>query len=426
MAMVKIMLCRLDGPGPVAVAVLSAWETSGWDREPSVKITFLLHSAYEMGGTFRSNIILANHLAERHRVEIITVLRSRDEPFYPIDARVGLRALVDVRDGVGPGRVAWLDRYRSRLISRADPRRQEVPLRGDPRLWRALRTLRTDVLVATRSGLNLLAARFAPRGVVVVGREHRNFGFHDEAMLEQIGRWYPRLDALVTRTESDRRDYVRMLGAAASVVALPGELPARRRLRSSQDQRVIVAAGRFVRVKRYDRLIVAFAKVKAARPDWTLRLYGGGSLENDLRALTVRLGLSADVQFMGPADDIETALAQASILAVSSDNEGFGRTIIEAFGCGVPAVSFDCPRGPREIITPGRTGLLVPPGDVDALAAALIELIDDEPLRRSMAANALQAARQYDIDIIGARWDDLLTGLVAAKNSAVAGAGSRR
>ncbi|MEV4251710.1 glycosyltransferase family 4 protein [Spirillospora sp. NPDC049652] len=388
-----------------------------------MKITFLLHSAYEMGGTFRSNIILANHLADRHQVEIITVLRCCEEPFYRVDARVRVRTMVDVRGRSGVCR--WLDRCSSRLICRADPRRREVPLRGDPRLWRALRALRTDVLIATRSGLNLLAARLTPRGVVVVGREHRNFGFHDTAMLEQIGRWYPRLDALATRTESDRRDYAQMLGGAVPVVALPGELGPRRRLRSSQDQRVVVAAGRFDPVKRYDLLIRAFARVRAAHPDWTLRLYGGGALEADLRALADRLGLGAGVQFMGHANDIEAVLVQASILAVSSDNEGFGRTIVEAFGCGVPAVSFDCPRGPREIIMPGRTGLLVPPGDIDALGTALIELIDNDRLRRDMAGNAFEAARQYDIDILGERWGALLTGLVAAKGGA-ARAGSRR
>ncbi|MEU3830076.1 glycosyltransferase family 4 protein [Streptomyces sp. NPDC029080] len=386
-----------------------------------MKITFLLHSAYEMGGTFRSNIILANCLAERHEVEIVTVLRRCEEPFYPVDRRVRLRTLVDLRDGAQPGwAAARLDRYPSRLITRADPRHGEVPLRADPRLWYTLRTLRADVLIATRAGYNLLAARFAPRRVVIVGREHRNFSFHDDDMLERIGHRYPQLDALVTRTESDRRDYAHMLGeAAVSVVSIPGELPPGRQLRSSLDQRVIATAGRLVDVKRYDRLISAFARVRAACPAWILRIYGDGALEEGLRAHADRLGLGDSVHFMGPTGDIEGELAKASILAVSSDNEGFGRTIIEAFGCGVPVVSFDCPRGPREIITPGHDGRLVPPADVDALAAALIDLINDDELRRRMGDNALQTARQYDIQTIGKRWESLLTDLVAAKAASI-------
>ena len=75
-------------------------------------------------------------------------------------------------------------------------------------------------------------------------------------------------------------------------------------------------------------------------------------------------------------------------------------TIIEAFACGVPVVSFDCPRGPREIITSGYDGLLVPADDVDALAGGLLQMIEDEEGRRLMAANALQTARGYDISMI--------------------------
>lgn len=89
-----------------------------------------------------------------------------------------------------------------------------------------------------------------------------------------------------------------------------------------------------------------------------------------------------------PTDDMEGELAKASILAMSSRAEPFGMTIIEAFACGVPVVAFDCPRGPREIITDGVDGLLVPPEDVGALAETLIRLIDDEELRRTMSANA--------------------------------------
>lgn len=115
--------------------------------------------------------------------------------------------------------------------------------------------------------------------------------------------------------------------------------------------------------------------------------------------------LHNNVTFMGPTGDIEGELAKASIHAVSSRFEGFGMTIIEAFACGVPVVSFDCPRGPREIITPGHDGLLVPPDDVDALAAGLLQMIDDEEGRRRMAENALRTAGNYDISTIVGRWE---------------------
>src|SRR5579859_2189084 len=155
-----------------------------------VKITFLLHSAYGMGGTIRSNVILANYLAERHEVEIITVLRRREQPFFAVDPRITMRTLMDLRGGKGNWLDAWLRRFDSRLIPRNDHTRRDVMLCGDLRLWHALRTLRTDVVITTRGGYNLLAARFARRGAVIVGREHLNFGIHDDDMLMRIARWY--------------------------------------------------------------------------------------------------------------------------------------------------------------------------------------------------------------------------------------------
>jgi glycosyltransferase involved in cell wall biosynthesis len=323
-----------------------------------------------------------------------------------------------LRGGREPNRLeAWLGRRDSWLIPRNDHVRTQVMLRGDLRLWRAMRSLRTDVLVTTRGSYNLLAARFAPRRTACVGREHLNFGIHTDDMLDRISRWYPRLDAVVTHTESDRRDYVRILdGTATSVAAIPAELPPwTARPRSAVREPVIVAAGRLAPVKRYDRLISAFAKVKTACPDWILRIYGDGPLKQDLLAHAGRLGLSGSVHFMGSTGDIESALACASILAVSSAHEGFGRTIIEAFGCGVPVVSFDCPRGPREIITPGHDGLLAPEGDVDALAAALAELINDDGLRRRMGVNAAESARPYAIETVGRRWERLLADVLAVR-----------
>jgi glycosyltransferase involved in cell wall biosynthesis len=78
-------------------------------------------------------------------------------------------------------------------------------------------------------------------------------------------------------------------------------------------------------------------------------------------------------------------------------------------------MSFDCPHGRAEIITPGRNGTLVRAGDVAALSAALDELVADPDRRRAYGAAALDAARAYEAAAIGARWDALLDELLAAR-----------
>ncbi|MFF5208276.1 glycosyltransferase family 4 protein [Streptosporangium sp. NPDC000396] len=376
-----------------------------------MKISFLTLNAYALGGTVRATFDLASELAERHDVEVISVNQRADQPFLPVSPKVRLRSLVDQREGA---RVRWpytkkaerLSKQKSALIHPHERTYGFFTAWSDEVLRRELQRLRTDVLITTRAGLNIMAARFAPERVVRIAQEHLHFEAHRPGMSKEIRRWYPKLDAVVTLTEADRHDYRTMLDRAPTrVFAIGNGLAGRPRPRSRQDNRIVLAAGRLVPVKGYTRLLKAFAEVIKERPDWKLRIYGQGRSEEQLAKLVVKLRLHDNVTLMGPTDDIEGELAKASIHAVSSRFEGFGMTIIEAFACGVPVVSFDCPRGPREIITSGHDGLLVPPGDVDALAAGLLKMIDDEEGRLRMAGNALETARRYDISMIVDRWE---------------------
>ncbi|GAA3443016.1 glycosyltransferase family 4 protein [Planomonospora venezuelensis] len=382
-----------------------------------MKISFLILNAYGMGGTIRATFDLATELSARHDVEVVSVFQHADRPFLPLGAKVRLRSLVDLREGA---RVRWpytkraerLGGEPSALIHPEERAYASFSAWSDEVLRRELRRLRTDVLVTTRAGLNIMAARFARRRVVTIAQEHLHFEAHRPGLFEEIRRWYPKLDAVVTLTEADERDYRGMLDRTRTEVFTIGNgLAGGARPLSRQENRIVLAAGRLVPVKGYDRLLKAFARVVEVRPDWRLRIYGEGRVSDKLVRLAVKLRLHNNVVFMGPTGDIEGELAKASIHAVSSRFEGFGMTIIEAFACGVPVVSFDCPRGPREIITPGHDGLLVPPDDVDALAEGLLKMIDDEEGRRRMAANALETARDYDISAIAGRWEDALTEL---------------
>jgi len=101
-------------------------------------------------------------------------------------------------------------------------------------------------------------------------------------------------------------------------------------------------------------------------------------------------------------------LAGGSIFVLSSRTEGFGMVIIEAMSKGLPVISFDCPSGPAEIITHDQDGLLVPNGDVGALARALDELMGDDGARHRLGTAALTTSERYDLDIIGWRWDELI------------------
>jgi glycosyltransferase involved in cell wall biosynthesis len=116
---------------------------------------------------------------------------------------------------------------------------------------------------------------------------------------------------------------------------------------------------------------------------------------------------------MGRTQQLGEAMAEASIFALSSRFEGFGMVIVEAMSHGLPVVSFDCPNGPGDIITSGVDGILVPPEDVGALAAAIAELIEHPERRRRYAEAALRRAHDFDVAAVAPRLDRLVRSLVS-------------
>src|SRR5262249_38216695 len=154
------------------------------------------------------------------------------------------------------------------------------------------------------------------------------------------------------------------------VIPNPFPLPGRvARLGQSKSGRVIMAMGRLVHQKGFDLLLKAFSMVAAKHPEWSLAVLGEGPLRADLEAQTEELQLAGRVRWAGRIEDPFPTLCTADLFAFPSRFEGFGLALAEAMACGLPVVSFDCPEGPGEIIRHGVDGVLVPPEDVDALAA---------------------------------------------------------
>ncbi|GAA2438673.1 glycosyltransferase family 4 protein [Streptomyces macrosporus] len=378
-------------------------------------ISFLLHHGYGIGGTIRTTFNLACALAEQHDVEIVSIFRHRDRPVFDLDPGVRLRHLVDLRkhspdyDGDDP------DHARpARFFPRADGNHRKYSALTDRRIVEYLAGTEADVVVGTRPGLNTMIAMHTRPGPVRVGQEHLTLATHPRALRMTLRGVYPRLDALTTVTEADARDYRRTMRLpGVRVQAVPNGVPAPEVEPADGTGKWVIAAGRLAPAKRYDLLLRAFAKVVKERPDWRLRLYGGGREEARLRALVEELDLYNHAFLMGPVHPIEAEWVKGSVAAVTSSLESFGMTIVEAMRCGLPVVATACPHGPGEIIADGVDGRLVPPGDVDAIAGALLELINDDELRQRMGRAAIADAARYDPARIGEMYSSLFAELVA-------------
>ncbi|GAA2646150.1 glycosyltransferase family 4 protein [Paractinoplanes durhamensis] len=383
-----------------------------------MKVLFLINDAFGIGGTIKTTFNLGAALAARgHDIEVLSTVRRRDVPQMPVDPAIRLMSLAEirpghpdhVRDAPGRGKPA-------RVYPKSDFKSMDYDRYVEHRYRDYLRGSDADVVIATRPGLIAYAAKFAPRHMVRIGQEHLVRGQHRKALRDLMPKYLRKLDAFVTVSARDAEDYREHLRLRRTrLLFIPNGIPAPTVPPSHGRAKLVVAAGRLVPSKRYDVLIRAFAKVIAERPDWQLRIYGDGKETPKLRALVLELGLHNHVRMMGQFSPIEPEWAKGAIAAVSADREPFGMTLVEAMRCGVPVVSTDAPHGPGEILKHGVDGLLTPVGDADAMGDALLRLINDEELRRSMATAALANAARYDPAPIAEQYEHLFQELSGGK-----------
>lgn len=141
------------------------------------------------------------------------------------------------------------------------------------------------------------------------------------------------------------------------------------------EQPIVLAVGRLTKQKGFQTLVQSFAKVRKQR-SVTLVILGEGELRSQLEELVRQLDLTDDVAFPGFVENPYGWMRASSLFVLSSAWEGFGNVLVEAMACGTPVISTDCPSGPAEILENGKWGRLVPVGDVDALAQAIVATLD--------------------------------------------------
>jgi glycosyltransferase involved in cell wall biosynthesis len=278
-----------------------------------------------------------------------------------------------------------------------------------------------------------LAARLAGTPAIIhQPHGHIFYGYYGRAVtafyvaLERVAaRWS---DRLVTLTDREIEEHLALgIGRRAQFVTVPSGVPtaelrarapgraaARAALGLPADAFVVAALGRLVPVKGFDLLVEAIPAVVAAVPGTHALVIGDGPEEATLASLAERLGVRSRVRLHGPSSDVAAILAAADVLAAPSRNEGMGRALVEAMALGVPVVGTDV-GGIPSVVGDDEAGRLIPPDDVPALAAALIELGSDPDLRAKLAEVARERAETFSTTVAEAKLLDVYAALVRDK-----------
>ncbi len=352
----------------------------------------LIISALSAGGAERVIVTLANCWAARGwRVTLITFEPAGTTPYYQVDPRVALRQL-----GIASvGSPLW------RAI------RQNV--RRIRALRQALRAADPDLAISFLAKINVLTV-LASRGLdfpVVVSERNNPERQRFRGMWTWLRqRLYGTAYCVVTPSRGVLESFSGAIRERGRVIPNPVDLaPAARTPRGSGR---LVAVGRLVHQKGFDLLLQAFAKIAPAHPEWTLTIWGEGEQRPALEGSSTALGLAGRVRLPGLTERPGQWVEATDVFVLSSRYESFGNVITEAMAAGLPVVAFDCPWGPGDILRHGEDGLLVPPEDVDALAAAMGRLIVDAALRERLGAAAARNVRRFAREAILAQWDTLV------------------
>ncbi len=169
---------------------------------------------------------------------------------------------------------------------------------------------------------------------------------------------------------------------------------------------VIISVGRLTKQKNYGGLLDAFAKLRES-VNARLVLIGDGTEKNYLLDKSLYLGIDKDDLLTGWVKNPYKYLKKSSIFVLSSLWEGFPNVVIEAMGMGLPVISTDCPTGPSEIITHGKTGILIPVDDTNELYEQMMKMMKNEKVRTAIAKNGRKNANNFAINVIAQKYDAL-------------------
>lgn len=356
-----------------------------------MKILFLL-SSLEAGGAERVAAILCSAWAAKgHDVVLMpTFSPATAEGVFPADARVLIEPLGQL---AGP-EAGWL--------------RKTAALRKE------LKSGRYDVVCSFLTNVNitaLVAGLGLGMPVIVSERTFPPAYVIGRPMTLARRIMYPLADYVVMQTREGldwlRKAIPRARGTALVNplnVPVPNRAPVRPVDRFiAPDRKLILAVGRLVPEKRFDRLIEQFAALARDHPDWDLIVLGEGPEREALQNTCARAEVGTRVMLAGDAGNLDEWYRRADAFAMVSRFEGFPNALAEAVGYAVPALAIDCPTGPSQLVSNGRNGVLLPRDASDEhLRQGLERLITTQYPGKTALAQSIR--KSLDSDFVAGRW----------------------
>lgn len=376
------------------------------------KIVYCTPGLYMAGGMERVLTLKANYFADVFGYDITIILtEGMGQPyFYPLSDRIKV-----VNLNIGFEKL-WNQPILKKIFTYFKKQRQYKKL-----LKTALMQIRPDITISMlRREINFLnSIRDGSKkiGEIHINRAHyRTFEEGDSNPFTSLLSSYwkhtlvhhlKQLDGFVVLTQKDQEAWTELNNV--TVIPNPVSFPAVQI--SQHTEKRVIAVGRYCHEKGYDHLLKIWAEVQNLCPGWRLDIYGDGDstafeqMLDDCQIDQARCSLN------GRVSDVQSEFVRSSMAVCTSRFEGFGLAIVEAMACGLPVVSFDCPWGPRSIISDGEDGILVENGNIKHFVAAMVKLMKDTDSLELMGKRAAVNVQRFSMETIANQWKNLFDNL---------------
>ncbi|NJL53839.1 glycosyltransferase family 4 protein [bacterium] len=376
-----------------------------------VRVTLII-GALGGGGAERSILLLADGLVKLNFDVTLLTLRADIPDAYTVPPKVR-------RIYASPPPHGWqrwfdfggqIERLKRKWI-----RLRKIHLRRD------ILSTEPDIVIAYIDITNILVIRvLRDTKIPVVVTERTDLRINKIGWIWTLLRhlYYPLAARVVVQTE-ELRDWIQKRRYPWRVVAIPNAvLPPPDAIKNIPAHpgktKHLTAVGRLAPVKQFDHLLTAFANVVRDCPEWQLTLFGDGDLKVPLKRQIQRLGLQSHVMLPGRVSEPAVYLKNADLFVMTSQYEGFPNALCEAMACGLPAISYNCPSGPRAIIRHEVDGLLVPANDIDALSQALVSLMQNDERRWRLAARAPDVLSRFSVKEVIEQWQFVIEAAIGS------------
>lgn len=378
-----------------------------------MKIIYCTHSTCNPGGMERVLLNKVTYLSQLPgwKVAVVTTDQNQRPPFYPFPEKVRMTDL-EINYSEDNGKGAW-KKITGYLRKRKEHKRKltALLLKEKPDIVVSLYPSESSFIPDIKDGSKkVLELHYCKFFRLQYGRRGL-LGWIDKLRTRQDEQIVRRFDKFVVLTNEDRGYW----GNLPNIEVIPNAAMHVSDAYSDVMNKRVIAVGRLDYQKGFDRLVQAWQLVRHTGKftDWKLDIFGQGEWREMLQQMIDKAELQDSVRLNRPTKQIGEEYVKSDMLVMSSNYEGFPMVMIEAMACGLPVVSFDYKCGPKDIIQPGINGLLVPNGDIQALADAMMKVMEDEAYRKMLSLNARKVVDTYSEQAVMSQWIRLFTSITA-------------